>query len=159
MSYDEITDQPGLSLVQLTLCGRQVIIAQDTKDAEYMLRKLTEEYIKWGLQIHFGKTEYLTLDPGAGIVTETGQIKAVNKFKYLGSILEATGATTLEIEKKNKRGKKSDWHVKLCLVEQNYSSQNKKTYVPGFSPKYFTIWGRNMDTKHTNYWQLRYIFG
>jgi hypothetical protein len=22
-------------------------------------------------------------------------------------------------------------------------------HVPGFSPKYFTIWGRNMDTKHT----------
>jgi hypothetical protein len=40
----------------------------------------------------------LTLDPGAGIVTETGQIKAVNKFKYLGSILEATilEATILE---------------------------------------------------------------
>jgi hypothetical protein len=51
----------------------------------------------WGLQINFGKTEYLTLDPGAGILTETGQITAVNKFKYLGSILEATGATTLEI--------------------------------------------------------------
>jgi hypothetical protein len=48
-----------------------------------------------GLQINFGKTEYLTLGPGAGIVTETGQIKAVNRFKYLGSILEATGATTL----------------------------------------------------------------
>jgi hypothetical protein len=31
----------------------------------------------------------------------------------------------------------------------NYPSQNQKTHVPGFSPKYFTIWGRNMDTKHT----------
>jgi hypothetical protein len=49
-----------------------------------MLRKLVEEYIKWGLQINFGKTEYLTLDLGARIMTETGQIKAVNKFKYLG---------------------------------------------------------------------------
>jgi hypothetical protein len=54
----------------------------------------------------FGKTEYLTLDPGAGIVTETGQIKAVNKFKYLGSILEATGATTLEIEKRISEGRR-----------------------------------------------------
>jgi hypothetical protein len=26
----------------------------------------------------------------------------------------------------NKRGKKSDWHVKLCLVEQNHPSQNQK---------------------------------
>jgi hypothetical protein len=66
----------------------------------------------------------LTFDPGAEIVTKTGQIKAVNKFIHLESILEATGATTLEIER-------------------------KKTYVPGFSPKYFTICGRNMDTKHT----------
>jgi hypothetical protein len=37
----------------------------------------------WGLQINFGKTEYLTLDLGARIVTETGQINAVNKFKYM----------------------------------------------------------------------------
>jgi hypothetical protein len=41
------------------------------------------------------------------------------------------------------------WHVKLCLVEQKYPSQNQKPHVPGFSPKYFTIWGRNMDTTHT----------
>jgi hypothetical protein len=59
-----------------------------------------------GLQKNFGKIEYLTLDPGAGIVTETGQIKAVNKFKYLGSILEATGATTLEIEKRINEGRR-----------------------------------------------------
>jgi hypothetical protein len=32
-----------------------------------MLIKLVEEYMKWGLQINFGKTEYLTLDPGAGL--------------------------------------------------------------------------------------------
>jgi hypothetical protein len=87
-------------LYNLLFADDQVIIAQDTEDAEYMLRKLVEEYVKWGLQINFGKTEYLTLDPGAVIVTETGQIKAVNKFKYLESILEANGATTLEIEKR-----------------------------------------------------------
>jgi hypothetical protein len=126
-----------------------VIIAQDAEDAEYMLRKLVEEYMKWGLQIKFGKNEYLTLDPGAGIVTETGQIKAVNKFRYLVSILEATGATSLEIEKSISEGRRVIGMLNSCLVEQNYPSQNQKTYVPGFSPKYFTIWGRNMDTKHT----------
>jgi hypothetical protein len=83
-----------------------VIIAQDTEHAEYILRKLVEEYVKWGLQIHFGKNEYLTLDPGAVIVTETGHIKAVNKFKYLGFILEATGATTLEMEKRISEGRR-----------------------------------------------------
>jgi hypothetical protein len=34
-------------------------------------------------------------------------------------------------------------------VPYNIPIINKKTHVPGFSPKYFTIWGRNMDTKHT----------
>jgi hypothetical protein len=31
---------------------------------------------------------------------------AVNKFKYLASILEATGATTLEIEKRINEGRR-----------------------------------------------------
>jgi hypothetical protein len=48
-------------------------------------------------------------------------------YQYLGSILEATGATTLEIEKRIREGRRvSDWYVKLCLVEQNCPSQNQK---------------------------------
>jgi hypothetical protein len=126
-----------------------VIIAQDTEDAEYMLRKLVEEYMKWGLQIHFGKTEYLILDPGAGIVTETGQIKAVNKFNYLESILEAASVTTLEIEKRISEGRRVIGMLNSVLWRKTIRHKTKKTYVPGFSPKYFTIGGRNMDTKHT----------
>jgi hypothetical protein len=71
-----------------------------------MLRKLIEEYMKCGLQIYFGRTKYLTLGLGAGIVTETGQIKTFNKLKCLGSILESTGATTLEIEKRISDGRR-----------------------------------------------------
>jgi hypothetical protein len=54
-----------------------------------------------GLHIHYGLTEYLTLDVAVGIVTETGQIKIVNESKHLASILKSTGATTLEVEKNN----------------------------------------------------------
>jgi hypothetical protein len=50
----------------------------------------------------------------------------VNKFKYLGSILEATGATTLEIEKRISEGRRVSGMLN-CLVEQNYPSQNQKT--------------------------------
>jgi hypothetical protein len=39
----------------LLFADDQVIIAQDNEDAEYMLRKLVEEYMIWGLQINFGK--------------------------------------------------------------------------------------------------------
>jgi hypothetical protein len=106
--------------------------------------------MKWGLQINFEKTEYLTLDPGAGIVTQTGQITAVNRFRYLGSILEATGAITLEIEKIIREGIRVIGTLNSVLWSKTVLHKTKKkTYVPGFSPKYFTIWGRNMDTKHT----------
>jgi hypothetical protein len=103
-----------------------VIIAEDTENSEYMLRKLVEEYMKWGLQIIFGKTEYLTLDTGAGIVTETGQIRSVNKFKYLGSILEATGATTLEIEKRISEGRKVIGMLNAVLWSKTVLHKTKK---------------------------------
>jgi hypothetical protein len=45
--------------------------------------------------------------------------------------------------------KQYEIQVELCLVEQNYPSQNQKTYIPDFSPNYSTIWGRNMDNKYT----------
>jgi hypothetical protein len=101
------------------------------------------------LQINFGKTEYLILDPGAGIVTETGQIKAVNKFKYLGSSLETIGATTLEIEKNVSEGRRVIGMLNSVLWSKNILHKTKKTHVSGFNPKYFNIWGRNMDTKRT----------
>jgi hypothetical protein len=35
-------------LYNLLFADDQVIIAQDIEDADYMLRKLIEEYMKWG---------------------------------------------------------------------------------------------------------------
>jgi hypothetical protein len=74
----------------------------------------------------FGKTEYLTLDPGAGIVTETGQIKAVNKFKYLRSILEATGTTILEIEKIISEGRRVIGMLNSVLWSKTVLHKTKK---------------------------------
>jgi hypothetical protein len=91
-----------------------------------MLRKLVEEYMKLGLQINIGKTEYLTLDPGAGIVTETRQIKAVNKFRYLGCILKATGATTLEIEKRISEGRRVIGMLNSVLWSKTILHKTKK---------------------------------
>jgi hypothetical protein len=68
----------------------------------------------------------LTLDPGAGIVTETGQIKAVNKFKYLGSILEATVATTLEIEKIICKGRRVIGMLNSVLWSKTILHKTKK---------------------------------
>jgi hypothetical protein len=68
----------------------------------------------------------LTLDPGAGIVIETGQIKAVNKLKYLGSILEATCATTLEIEKRISEGRRVIDMLNSVLWGKNILHKTKK---------------------------------
>jgi hypothetical protein len=72
-----------------------------------------------------------------------------NKFKYLGSILEATGETTLEIEKGMSEGRRVIGMLNSVLWSKAILHKTKKTHVPGFSPNYFTIWGRNMVTKHT----------
>ena len=45
-----------------TLCfaDDQVVVAQDQDDAEYMMRKLVEEYRKWGLEVSISKSEKMT---------------------------------------------------------------------------------------------------
>jgi hypothetical protein len=50
-------------LYNLLFADDQVIIAQDTEDAEYMLRKVVEEYMKWGLQINFGENRIFDTGP------------------------------------------------------------------------------------------------
>jgi hypothetical protein len=61
-----------------------------------------------------------------GFVTEPGQIKAVNKFRYLGSILEATGATTLEIEKRISEGRRVIGMLNSVLWSKTILHKTKK---------------------------------
>jgi hypothetical protein len=71
----------------------------------------------------------MTLDPEAGIVTETGQIKAVNKFKYVGFILEATCATTLETEKIIREGRRVIGMLNSVLWSKTTLYKTKKLYT------------------------------
>ena len=61
----------------------------------------------WGLKINFNKTEYLTLktEDEVKLEIEEEEIHKDNKFKYLGSILEADGRSSAEIEKRISREK------------------------------------------------------
>ena len=55
-----------------------------------MLREGVDRYFKWKFQHNFEKkSEYFTLGFGTEIMVEAGQIKTVNKFKYLEYILES----------------------------------------------------------------------
>jgi hypothetical protein len=40
----------------------QVVITREVEGANYIGRKLEEEYGKWGLKINYGNTEYLGTD-------------------------------------------------------------------------------------------------
>jgi hypothetical protein len=127
-------------LHSLLFADDQVMTAQDTEDAEYMLRKLVEEYRKEGLQVNFVKTEYLTLDLGAGIVTEAGQIKAVNKFKYLGSILEATAANTLKYEKRKSEGRRVTGMLNSVLWSKTILHKTKNRMYQEFVQSILLYW-------------------
>jgi hypothetical protein len=59
-------------------------------------------------------------------LTETGQIKAVNKFKYLGSILEATGATTLQTDKRLSEGRRVIGMLNSVLWSKTILHKTKK---------------------------------
>ena len=76
---------------------------------EYMLRKLLEEYEKWGLKVNLDKTFYM----GCGIKTEDliledekGLIKGCEELDYLG----------VRIDKEDRQ--ESDIKTELTRVEQ-----------------------------------------
>jgi len=47
-----------------TLFLAEVIMASCEEDADYMLRKLQEEYEKWGMSMNMTKTEYMRVGEG-----------------------------------------------------------------------------------------------
>ena len=85
-------------LSTLFFADDQVIVAGCEEDADYMLRKLEEEYDRWGLNINLTKTEYLkveeqTEDPELHI----HEIKRCSEYKYLGSIISKEGNSKKDI--------------------------------------------------------------
>ena len=66
----------------------KMIITGDESDADYMFRKLKEEYEKWILKINVDKTEYMKIgntheeDPDL----QLHRLNECSEFKYLGSI-------------------------------------------------------------------------
>jgi hypothetical protein len=45
----------------LFFADEQVITGEDEDDMNYVMRKLTEEYNNWGLEINFDKTQYIVV--------------------------------------------------------------------------------------------------
>jgi hypothetical protein len=61
----------------------------------------------------------------------------------------STVPTLFQCYRQNSGPRISYFLSRMLGANLSFTKPKKKTYVPGFSQKYFTIWGRNMDTKHT----------
>lgn len=62
----------------LLFADDQLILAEDKEDVIYMIRKLIEEYVKWGLELNMDKTQYIAISTTkTDIQAEFGSIKRV----------------------------------------------------------------------------------
>ena len=75
------------------------IVAQDHDDIEYMVRKLREEYEKWGLTINVHKTKYICIGENEeSLKFDNGEeITPCTEHIYLGVKIDKFGNNTTEI--------------------------------------------------------------
>jgi len=80
----------NLEIDCLAFADDLAILAENMEDAKRQLNILKETAEKAGLQISYEKTEYMTnrKDASKHITTKYGKIKGVNKFKYLGELIQ-----------------------------------------------------------------------
>lgn len=99
------------NLTTLLFADDQIIIANDEEDADFMYRKLVEEYQKWGLTMNKKKTEYLvqTSDmPEPDVELQINkEIRKSREYKYLGSIISEEGTSRRDICSRAQQGRKS----------------------------------------------------
>ena len=86
----------------LLFLNDQELITEDQDDLSYMLRKLQEEYNKWGLTINMQKTKYMVVETDEAHDLDIGNalVKGCNTFKYLEVNLASNGKSNVDIENK-----------------------------------------------------------
>jgi len=105
----------------------QAIIAQDEVYAEYMTKKLIEEYLRWGLHVNIHKIEYVNI--GSDIqnikLEHDIEIKGSRSFMYLGSIFMNPGKCNEEVLNTNEQARNATEALN-SLLWSKYISVNKK---------------------------------
>ncbi|XP_044766946.1 uncharacterized protein LOC123322925 [Coccinella septempunctata] len=116
-------------LSTLLFADDQVIVTNDENDADYMFRKLKEEFEAWGLTINMNKSEYLKVgdqqeeDPDLQI----HNLKKCSQLKYLGSIISKDGTSKKDIENRTQLGKKAIRLQNSLLWSTRIKLQTKMT--------------------------------
>lgn len=116
------------TLYTLCFADDQVIIAQDSEDLSYMMRKLLEEFTEWGLEVNMEKTEYMSIggDQHSLRVEENQEIKLCEDYKYLGVKITQDGKLDAAIKERNIQGRKGISLLNSVLWDKNISKENKK---------------------------------
>jgi hypothetical protein len=96
-------------LFALHFTDDQVVIAQDKEDAEYLCRKLKEEYQNWGLTLNMDKTKYLCVgDPTEDLQLDEGiKVQACEQYVYLGVKIDKSGRCKREISSRIAKGRRT----------------------------------------------------
>lgn len=152
------------TLYTLHFADDQAILAEDEADVDYMLRKLDEEYSKWGLTINASKTEYLVVGGEADdLQIGSGKIKGTKSFKYLGVKITSTGGSNEEISARLGRARAVTRQLNSLLWSRRITRNNKrriyKTIVESIGLYGAELWevnGRNKSriiAMEMNYWR------
>ena len=104
-----------------------MVLAEDEDDLKYMLRKLIEEYGKWGLEVNTGKTQYLAIGvEGADLDIDGRIIKNVPEYNYLGVLITKDGNDERDILSKVGKGKAITSQLNSSLWNVNIRKDIKK---------------------------------
>jgi hypothetical protein len=74
-------------LISLNYADDQIVLAQDAFDLEYMMRKLKQSNVQWGLCVNFNKTQYMAANsefPWDPLIDDLIILTPVTHCKYLG---------------------------------------------------------------------------
>lgn len=116
-------------LFTLSFADDQAVFAQDAYDLEFMLRRLYEEYAKWGLQISLTNTEYLVVNSNAKfdvLLNDDSQVKQVTEFKYLGVSVDSNGIGKREINQRIQKARQVLGALNAIWWDNNITKKTKK---------------------------------
>lgn len=140
------------TLYTLQFADDQVILAEDEQDAHYMLRKLKEEYERWGLTINLNKTEYLVIG-GKAEDLELGaeKIRAGRSYKYLGVKITSQPDSQEEIRARIGQGRTAIRQLNSVLWSRKITKHVKrriyKTIIESISTYGSELWVLNETNK------------
>jgi Reverse transcriptase (RNA-dependent DNA polymerase) len=121
------------NLFTFSFADDQVVIAQNSYDLEFMIRRLYTEYEKWGLHVNLKKTEFLVVNSEERnfeiLINDGSTIVQVEEFKYLGAVVDKNGIDEREIKHRLQEAKKIIDCLNSLWWDRNIF---KKTYGTGY---------------------------